>query len=249
MPAARSTRFTAMVNEGLRAVAAPDLCDAIVGIALHHARLDAIPTDALDAIEFVDGPLRRGIEQLLGIGAADTVVTQLVALLTRAVESGEHPKVRSRSVTPVTAERPIVPDHRDDTPTVPAPNVEPEPRRAGAPAATPRAVLVLTRDVHMIDAMLDVLHRVAYVFRADDLADLQRRLRAAPTPVVVIDARPADAPSVKTVAASLPRNATLVVWGKNTPRTEGSPAFISCEDTAEPADIAALCANLIGRPH
>src|SRR5687768_16681026 len=91
-----------MVNEGLCSVAAPDLADAIVGIALHHARLDAIPEDALDAIEFADGPLRRGIEQLLGIGAADTVVSQLVALLGRAVQSGEHRKVRSRSVTPMT---------------------------------------------------------------------------------------------------------------------------------------------------
>jgi hypothetical protein len=245
-PAARTTRFTALVSEGLCAVAAPEVANGIVDIALRHARLDEIPPDPFEAIRFVDGALRRSIEQILGLGAADTVVTQLVDLLARAAESGEHEVVRSRSVTP--------PDQRYDTPTVPAPGVEYEPSRPGSGpinrSITHRAVLVLTTDEAVIDAMVVALHRVAFVFGAANLAALQRRIRAAGDAVVVIDARPASSPSVRTVASSIPRTATLVVWGKGheSPGTADDPrAFISCDDTAEPCDVAALCANLLGR--
>src|SRR5688500_17354075 len=115
LPASRSSWIARVMRESLESVASPELSAAILEIALHHARLRTIPDDAIRATRFVAGPLRKGVEQILGIGAAESIVATLTDLLDRAGDSGEHRAVMQSGPVPVGTRE------RLETPTIPAP--------------------------------------------------------------------------------------------------------------------------------
>lgn len=249
-----------MVEESLRAVATPDLAEAILRIGLHYGALDAVPEEPLAARRFVIGPLRRGIEQILGIGAAESVCEHLEDLLVRAAGSGEHPVVRTRSADDAARPEPaadaditarhqavtVEPRERHDTPTVPAPATDAGPHLTPMPSLP--VVVVITRDIHTLDVMVGTLHRSACVFGADSIPVLQRRLRAATRPVVILDARTPTELDALDLYAELPEGSTLVIWGGAPGAPTAARPFIPCDGQAGAEGLAALCQSLISRP-
>jgi hypothetical protein len=243
------------VTEAIDAVAAPARRVAVLKLALTWARREAVPERGPEVAEFVEGPLFRAAQELLGHELAEAIRLELAPIV-RMTASQEISEVRPS--TPVEGYAPLPPDEpEDDFPelTVEAAPEEPfeAPRRQAAvtdpaPGSLP-LLLVASVDPSTLQQLGRALAGVASLEPARDALAILENLGEGD--VVVVDCH---RPSVRletllALSPELPGEARVVLWREAADLEAQLAAFgsglprdwIRCGEDADADDVAAVC--------
>ncbi len=239
--------------EAIDALAVPKVRNAVVALALRWARAERIPERGPEVADFVQGPLFAAAEQVLGLGAAESLEEQLrpVAELVRTQE--------------ISSVRPSRPPAADEFPAVTVgsgpPLITSHPPGRGplfatdpAPAHLP-VVAVASLDPSGLSEMSRALAGVALVHAAHDALEILDELGHRETDLVVIDCR-RPVVSVETLLAlgpELPDEARIVLWGERADLEDRLGAlgielpdnWVCCGPLASAEDVGAVCRILL----
>lgn len=231
------------VREALGTLVSPEMYGQLVARALRAARIEAIPESGREVKTFLEGPLRREIEQAVGDDAAELVAAQLAPIAAHAasIQSAPEPRTSFGSDKPtglVTAPEPA-PSRREDLARTarlklspeqlaalrrPPPGKDDEAGNTTRPQASDepiegaqRRVLAATADASALTALRQAVHKRAHVIAIPDLVGLLDALDAPDLyePVVLVDCRKptVHVTSVVAIGEDLPRGTTCVLWG------------------------------------
>jgi hypothetical protein len=237
--------FEQALTEAIDAVAAPQVRDRVLSLALawgHHA---VVPEHSDEVAYFVAGPLMRALEHVLGPATAAAVSDELA------------PVVAGLARRAVSSVRPRGPGPEDDTPELEI--EEPAPRRRGpgtdpAPKSLP-TVLIASSDPGSVSALGLALSGAVYIEVVSDAVSMLEALGRGEASLVVLDCRHPTlrAETLLTMQPELPQGGKVVFWGEQ-PALErqldelgaGLPeSFVFCGRDATADDIAAVCRILI----
>ena len=217
------------VREVLGSVFAPAVRERIFSEAIRRSNAPTVPEEAERARDFVEGPLRSTIEELVGAEPAAVVLEGLEPILQMA---GSHVR-----------ERPETTQVRHTQSTLPCP----EPDRSPT-------VLIATLDRSGVGHVARALVGSCEVHHVADVFDLMAGLESMGAALVVIDCcLPAvDPTTVATMAHLIPPDARVLLWGA-TERLQqdlaalAPPAkhWITCPADATHEDLAALVRSLM----
>ncbi|GAB5546665.1 MAG: hypothetical protein SangKO_064250 [Sandaracinaceae bacterium] len=236
------------VAEAVGAFAAPRMRARVLSLALRWARRPDIPEWGPDVREFVEGPLLRAAEELLGadLGAA---IRDELAPMVRMIDDAERSGVRKSVPAP-----PAMPrmDYAPAPPVLPTPPRREQRNMATDPA--PRSlpiVLVASDDPSAVEALSSALAGHATIEPVRDALAIMEGLGGADAAVVVMDCR-RPVVRVETLLAlspELPADSRVVLWGE--PRTLDQslkmlgiglpPSWVRCGREAREDDVAAVC--------
>lgn len=251
--AASASLVERMVVESIDALATPKVRNAVIALALRWGRHSRMPDRGPEVVAFVRGPLFAAAEQVLGVGAAESLETQLLPVA-QMVGSAE-----------VSSVRPSQPPSEDDFPILHISSAPPEvvthpPGRGPlfatdpAPANVP-VVAVASMDPGGLSEMSMALAGVATVHHAHDALEILDELGHRETDLVVIDCR-RPVVSVETLLAlgpELPPGARVVLWGEradleqrlSTIGIELPDSWVCCGPHASAEDVGAVCRVLL----
>ncbi|MEZ4340563.1 MAG: hypothetical protein R3B82_28415 [Sandaracinaceae bacterium] len=239
------------VVEAIDALATPKVRNAVIALALRWGRHSSIPERGSEVADFFRGPLFAAAEQVLGLGAAESLEMQLAPI------AGMLASVEVSSV------RPSAPPDDDDFPLLRISSVPPEviaPRRSPQFATDPApphvpVVAVASMDPGGLSEMSLALAGVATVHPAQDALEILDELGHRETDLVVIDCR-RPVVSVETLLAlgpELPPGARIVLWGERADlehrlSTIGialPQSWVCCGPHASAEDVGAVCRVLL----
>lgn len=260
------------VVEAIDAVAAPARRAEVLRLALTWARLDVVPEDGRGVADFVEGPLYRAAEEVLGAELAASIRDQLTPLV-EMVAYDEVSEVRPS--TPGLRPTPLDDDdfpeltiegaaNDDDFPVLELEDdaaSEPAPSRLAArpllltdpaPGTVP-TLFVASLDPTAVQELGKAMVGVAALEPVSDALAVLEGLGEGD--VVVIDCR---RPSVGlgtlvALAPELPKGARVVLWRERPEQHEqlaqlgtGMPKdWICCGADAKPEDVATVCRVLL----
>ncbi len=240
------------VVEAIDALAVPKVRNAVIALALRWGQHPRIPERGPDVVSFFRGPLFAAAEQVLGVGAAESLEAQL-APIAEMVGSAEVSSVRPSQ--PPADDFPIL--HISSAP----PAVITHPPGRGplfatdpAPAYVP-VVAVASMDPSGLSEMSLALAGVATVHAANDALEILDELGDRRTDLVVIDCR-RPVVSVETLLAlgpELPPEARIVLWGERADLEqrldmlglELPDTWVCCGPQASAEDVGAVCRVLL----
>ena len=248
------------VVEAIDAVAAPLRRAEVLRLALTWARFDTVPEDGQGVAEFVDGPLFRAAEEVLGTELAVAIRDQLTPL----VEMVAYDEVSE--VRPSTPGLRPTPLDDDDFPILTIEGIDDAPAVEKArPVAPPRlfltdpapdqvpVVFVASHDPISVERLGAALVGIAQVEPLTDALAVLDRLGEGD--LVVIDCLHPSVGLGTLVALSpeLPKAARVLLWRERQEQHEqlaslgsGMPEdWICCGADAEPEDIATICSVLM----
>lgn len=229
------------VREALGTLVSPEVATQVITRALNAARLEQVPESGPAVIDWVDGPLRREIEQVVGDDAAELVATQLAPMVAHASSTSpsgsENPAVTrsafaSDKPTGVVAVPPqMLPGELLNTARIHLTDQQLKALRQeeGGHTTRPtageelevvkplRRVLAATNAREAVDALQRYLGAAAQVVQVLDLVGLLDTLEEPDTfePIVLLDCqRPTvQATSITAIGEDLPRGTTVMLWG------------------------------------
>ncbi|MEC7518932.1 MAG: hypothetical protein VYE22_03650 [Myxococcota bacterium] len=235
------------VAEAVGAFAAPRVRAKVLELALRWARRGDIPEWGPDVRDFVEGPLLRATEELLGADLASAISDELAPMV-RMLDDAESSGVRKSVPAP-----PALPDFE----RAPAPLPD-RPRATGhrlmatdpAPSSLP-IVLIASGDPGAVEALSLALAGHATVEPVRDALAILENLGGDDAAVVVMDCR-RPVVRVETLLAlspELPPDSRVVLWGE--PRNLDDslrmlgvglpPSWVRCGREARQDDVAAVC--------
>ena len=209
----RRSLISHAVEEAIRAHAAPQVSASVLQLALRWARQTEIPEASHDLALFVEGPLRRAVEEVLGAEAAHTVCDELRPIAERVDEVTQVRKSR-RPPPPELEELELVVGQEDFPEIDLSPAVVPvrsSKVTSPAPFEMP-LVLVATQDPTKLSGLASALAGEAFVEPVRDALSLLDVMGSAQ--IVILDCeRPAVRPeTLIAVEPELPRTTCVVLW-------------------------------------
>lgn len=214
-----------LLKEALGRLAAPEVTERILRLALHEAGLGAVPDESAAFASFACGELRSVVDEALGEDCAAAVVVDLEPAFEIAAEKPDS-GVRRRGR-----------------------------RSLPAPAARAPVLVIATEVRSIADTIAGRLHHRAKLVFADDIFGLlQSAQRYGGSSVVLLihDELSAVRPTtLATLARLLPETATVVQFGRNetlAPEIDGAdgmPTWLALGPVTDPDAIADVCLSVL----